>query len=462
LPGADHSIEEHPLPSQSPPVTARIAAVVALVGLIAIIGLVVGYALLNPGKVLIAAICLFGGVLVAWAAATSHRWHTGLAVIAVALLAAAFVLVLVANRSLVEIVALVGLTVVTVAAGRFATRWEVLAAKHRRWQRVGPAARSVLLMNPKSGSGKVEQNDLENEARKRGIEPIVIGPDDDLLELARRAVEDGADTIGMAGGDGSQALVASVAAERGVAFVCIPAGTRNHLALDLGIDRNDVVGALGAFGEARESTIDLGAVNDRVFVNNVCLGVYAEIVSSDAYRDAKVRTVTEMLPELMGRDAPPFDLQLDEPGGKTLEGPAMVLISNNPYRLGHLGGFGTRSRLDTGELGIAALCVEGSADVAMFVAAEVAGRIDSFPGWDHWSDTSVEVRSSSPIAAGIDGESCTLEPPLRFEIRPAALRVRIPRHAPGVSPAASRPGVGRSTIVGLGRIAMGRASGLIR
>ena len=448
--------------SQSPPVTARIAAVVALAGLIAITVVVVGYALLNPGKVLLASICLFLGILVAWAAATSHRWHTSLALIAVALLVAALVLILVADRSLLEIILLVALAAVTVAAGRFATRWEVLAAKHRRWERVGSAGRSVLLMNPKSGGGKVVQNDLEAEARKRGIEPIVLGPDDDLLELARRAVADGVDTIGMAGGDGSQALVASVAAENGVAFVCIPAGTRNHLALDLGLDRNDVVGALDAFDEARESTIDLAVVNDRVFVNNVCLGVYAEIVSSDAYRDAKVQTVTEMLPELMGRDAPTFDVQLDEPGGRTLEGPAMVLVSNNPYRLGHLGGFGTRSRLDTGELGIAALCVNGSADVALFVAAEVAGRIDSFPGWDHWSGTTVEVRSGSPVAAGVDGESCTLEPPLRFEIRPAALRVRIPRHSPGVSPAASRPGVGRSTVVGLGRIALGRPSGLIR
>jgi len=450
------------LPSSTPPLSARVSALVALVGLIATIGVVVGYALMNPGKVLVAAMFMFVGILVAWGAATSHRWHTSLAVIALALLAAALVLVVVAQRAVLEIALLVGLAAVTVAAGRFATRWEVLAAKHRRWRRVGSAGTSVLLMNPKSGGGKVVQNNLEHEARKRGIEPIVLGPDDDLLELAHRAVEKGADTIGMAGGDGSQALVASVAAEHGVAFVCIPAGTRNHLALDLGLDRNDVVGALDAFGEARESTMDLGVVNDRVFVNNVCLGVYAEIVSSDAYRDAKVQTVTEMLPELMGRDAPPFDLRLDEPSGKTVEGPAMVLVSNNPYRLGHLGGFGTRSRLDTGELGIAALRVNGSADVALFVAAEVAGRIDAFPGWDHWTDTTVEVRSGSPIAAGIDGESCTLEPPLRFAIRPGALRVRIPRHSPGVSPAASRPGVGRSTIVGLGRIALGQPSGLIR
>ena len=80
----------------------------------------------------------------------------------------------------------------------------------------------------------------------------------------------------MAGGDGSQALVASIAAERGVPMVVIPAGTRNHFALDIGLDRDDVVGALDAYGEARERTIDLADVNGRIFVNNVSLGLYAD------------------------------------------------------------------------------------------------------------------------------------------------------------------------------------------
>ena len=91
----------------------------------------------------------------------------------------------------------------------------------------------------------------------------------------------------MAGGDGSQALVASVAAQRGVAHVVVPAGTRNHFALDLGLDRDDVVGALDAFGPAVERRIDLAEVNGRVFVNNVSLGVYGEITQSEEYRDAE-------------------------------------------------------------------------------------------------------------------------------------------------------------------------------
>ena len=97
-------------------------------------------------------------------------------------------------------------------------------------------------MNPKSGGGKVEKFHLVEESRKRGIEPVVLGPGDDLEQLARDAVAGGADAIGMAGGDGSQALVSAIAIEHDLPYVCVPAGTRNHLALDLGVDRDDVVG----------------------------------------------------------------------------------------------------------------------------------------------------------------------------------------------------------------------------
>ena len=96
----------------------------------------------------------------------------------------------------------------------------------------------------------------------------------------------------MAGGDGSQAIVAAMAAEAGLPYACIPAGTRNHFALDLGVDRDDVVGALDALVDGRERRVDLAEVNGRVFVNNVSLGVYAEAVQREGYREAKLRTIS--------------------------------------------------------------------------------------------------------------------------------------------------------------------------
>ena len=153
-------------------------------------------------------------------------------------------------------------------------------------------------MNPKSGGGKVDRFHLVEEATRRGIEPIVLEPGDDLVQLAEQAVAAGADVLGMAGGDGSQALVASVAMAHDVAFVCVPAGTRNHLAMDLGLDRDDVVAALEAFGAAVERRIDLGLVDERVFVNNATMGLYAKIVQSPAYR------ISALYPVLIPRVVP--------------------------------------------------------------------------------------------------------------------------------------------------------------
>src|SRR5690606_7459603 len=160
-----------------------------------------------------------------------------------------------------------------------------------------------------------------------------------LLELARDAVARGVDVLGMAGGDGSQALVASVASEADVAFVCIPAGPRNHFALDLGLDRDDVGGALDAFGDAVERRIDLATVNGRTFVNNVSLGVYAKIVQSPEYRDAKGQTAVAMLPDLLGPDGEPFDLHFDGPDGAEHSGAQLIQVSNNAYVLSAGAGF---------------------------------------------------------------------------------------------------------------------------
>ena len=207
----------------------------------------------------------------------------------------------------------------------------------------GPA-QPVLLVNPRSGGGKAARFDLVAQCRARGIEAIMFEPGDDLTMLATAAVRDGADALGMAGGDGSQAAVAAVAAEHGLPYVCIPAGTRNHFALDLGIDATDVAGALDAFLDGQERRIDLGQVNGRLFVNNVAMGVYGAIVQSPAYRDHKVRTVIDMLPELVGPSAQPFDLRFNGPDGRAHDSAVLLLVSNNRYGVDPRPQRGTRGR----------------------------------------------------------------------------------------------------------------------
>ena len=279
----------------------------------------------------------------------------------------------------------------------------------------------MLFINPRSGDGKAARAGLAERAREKGIETVILAPGQDLAVLAREAVAGGADALGMAGGDGSLAVVAAVAAVHGIPFVCVPAGTRNHFALDVGVDRHDVTGALDAFTSGVERRIDTAEVNGRMFLNNVSLGIYGEAVRSPAYRDAKVLTLLETAAEVMGPSAEAPALRLADDLGREHRHLTVVLVSNNPYALDRPLVRGTRPALDGGQLGIVVLDAPGDTQHPL-------GRA--------WNAPRLEVSAPAPVHAGVDGEAVDLDPPLRFAIRPTALRVRIsPRH-PGASPSA--------------------------
>ena len=285
------------------------------------------------------------------------------------------------------------------------------------WRPAEPARHPVLFINPRSGGGKAARASLADRAAELGVEPIVLEPEQDLAVLVRDAVDAGADLLGMAGGDGSLAVVAAAACAHDLPFVCVPAGTRNHFALDVGVRRHDLVGALAAFTEGLERRIDVGEVGDRLFLNNVSLGVYADAVRHPGYRGAKLRTLLETAREVLGPDAVAPGVHLTDDLGRAHGDPALVLISNNPYALDRRLAIGTRSRLDGGRLGIVVLERREALDRA-------------------WTAPTLEIAAPAPVPAARDGESITLPGGLRFAIRPGALRVRIsPRH-PGASPSA--------------------------
>ena len=295
---------------------------------------------------------------------------------------------------------------------------------HYGWRPAGPPRRPVLFVNPRSGDGSAARNRVAEQARARGIEAVILAPGQSLAELARAAVASGADALGMAGGDGSLAVVATAAAAHDLPFVCIPAGTRNHFALDVGVDRRDVPGALDAFTDGVERRIDVAEVNGRLFLNNISLGIYGDAVARPAYRDAKVRTLLETAQEVLGPSAQAPALRLIDDTGREHRHLAVVLVSNNPYALDRPLAQGTRPALDTGQLGIVVLDTPGD-------RPQPPGRA--------WTGTSLEVSALAPVHAGADGEAVDLSPPLHFVIRPAALRVRISARHPGASPSARFP-----------------------
>jgi len=442
---------------KSPRIWAWIA-LVAAAGVVATLAVLLAHDVVALLFVL-AALGLAGAGL--WLAATRRGIARFLGIVVALAALAGGVAGLIEQGVIDELVALVVAIAVFGAASRMALRRRQVSERTDSTHSAARPARArsgVLLINPKSGGGKAERFDLPGEARKRGIRAVVLERGDDLLELAEQALSDGADVIGMAGGDGSQALVATVAMRHNVPHVCIPAGTRNHFALDLGLDRDDVIGALDAFTDGVERRIDLARVNDHVFVNNASLGVYAEVVQSDAYRDAKLETWTKMLPELLGPGAPPIDLEFDGPDGTELSDAPLVLVSNNPYQLTSLAGAGTRARLDTGRLGLVAARITGASDIAEFVMFETVGQAQRFHGLLEWSEVRFEVRSSSPVAVGLDGEALMLEPPLQFVSLPGALRVRLPERASnGI--AATSASFTRDNLRTLSRIATGHPRG---
>jgi diacylglycerol kinase family enzyme len=297
-----------------------------------------------------------------------------------------------------------------------------------------PPSRPFLIMNPKSGGGKVGRFDLVRLGRELGAEVALLdAPGVDVAELARTAVAGGADLLGVAGGDGTQALVAGVAAEHGVPFMVLSAGTRNHFALDLGLDRENPAAGLDALTDGVELHIDLGSIDGRTFVNNASFGAYAAVVQSPAYRDEKLRTTLDMLPDLLTkRDAAVLRVQA---GDVQLAGPQAVLVSNNPYGSDDATGLGgRRARLDGGVLGLLAVTVERSADAVALARGARSRAVRSM------TSTEVTVDSDAPeLPVGVDGEALVLATPVHCVVRPAALRVRVPRSRPGVAASRHRP-----------------------
>ena len=444
----------------APPTGSRIAAGGALVVTCAT---VITLAVLTAQNLIYFVCAILTGTLglsALWIAATNRRFRWLTTTAAVLLVVGTVGILVVDGRGILAVaIAIFGIAAAW-TLGTLALRWEVRRVLDERWHAVQATQHGVIFMNPRSGGGKVTKLNLADESRRRGIEPVLLQPHDDLRQLAEAAVTRGADALGMAGGDGSQAVVAAVAADHELPFVCVPAGTRNHLALDLGIDRDDPVRALDAFGPARETRIDLGEVNGEVFVNNVSLGLYASIVATPGYREAKRRTVAKMLPDLLGPDAAPMELSVEGPDGP-ISGAQVIQVSNNPYTLSSLTGFGSRPGVNTGTLGVATLSITRPTDVNRLVALEIAGHPERYEGWRQWTARELEVRGPHPVAAAADGEARSWATPLRFTIRPAALRVRIGSGQSGASPAFEWTPLRASTLVGLSRIVRGRPSGMV-
>jgi diacylglycerol kinase family enzyme len=428
--GSVRTAHDRPRPSITS--FARAMAVLSLGCSVLLLVLVAAFLVRNGIYVAIGLAGVVLAVVSGWWVVTGRAWRR---VVGWAGLGAGAVLIVTALlgaghedwESVIRLVVALVLLAAIVSSARSA-----LAAQFRASQ-TGPVHRArapthpVLLCNPWSGGGKVERFGLRELASSLGVETVMLDRGLDLAELARGAIREGADCLGMAGGDGSQALVASIAVEHDLPFVCVSAGTRNHFALDLGLDREDPRKSLHGFVDAVERDVDYATVNGHFFVNNVSLGVYATIVQQEGYREAKAGTAEALLPGLLGRQEEPFDLQFVTPDGAHVDGAFLIMVSNNPYVLGASLDVAQRRRLDSGRLGVFAVSAATGAQAARVLALSLAGRTGASGHAHLFNCEEFEVHSrSGRVYAGIDGEALELQTPLRFRIHPSGLRMLVP------------------------------------
>lgn len=290
----------------------------------------------------------------------------------------------------------------------------------------------VLIINPNSGSGKAEKIGLAKTAANLGIETVVRKKGEKIGKLANSAVDAGCDHLIIAGGDGSLARVAKVAIKRKVAFSCVPSGTRNHFAMDLGLDRSDPAKALDAAFGGVASHVDVGRIGKRVFLNNVSFGVYADAIGASGYRSHKAESLVHAAGENV-KD-PGAGVSVKQPSGTVHSDIGLLLVSNNPYRFIGAPDFAGRASLDTGLLGVV-------------LTDRPSGNhtILNHPNVERWTAPTLTVESATKkVPVGIDGSLHKVKAPVKIHVGHGSLQVVLPtgvvkqqiRESSGVTPEA--------------------------
>ena len=294
------------------------------------------------------------------------------------------------------------------------------------------ATSAFLILNPFAGSAAALMESLPRAARERGIGVRVLEPGEDARYAALEAAEDGAESLLVAGGDGSVAAVAGVAVERDLSLVVVPTGTLNHFARDLGLDLARPLAALDALTSSHhERRVDVGRINGRSFINNVSLGLYAEMLADPGYRQDKLGVAQAKLQTAFSDPKLRRALRITPPDEAPLESVVAVVVSNNPYEFARWDRLGQRHRLDAGTLQVSVLDAGTLDELERLIAGTLLGAIEFRPALRHWTSERLETGIlGEEVRAGVDGEPITLEAPLRFSVDPGALRVLVPEGSP--------------------------------
>jgi diacylglycerol kinase family enzyme len=307
--------------------------------------------------------------------------------------------------------------------------WRQKRAQGEMTKTTSQFVRPMLIINPKSGDGRAIRAGVDTVARSRGIRVIITKKGDNIEELAQRAVQRGADVVGVSGGDGTLGAVAKVALEHKLPLVVLPGGTRCHFARDIGLSPERIVDALeGFWGVARQ--VDVGVMGERVFLNNASFGAYADIVDHPEYRKHKVATSRKVLQELLDGRRSAYDLHFRDGTGVRHTTAVQLFVGVNPYHALSLLELGRRELLDTGKLQITALTALDDATMRQLMGTLTFrhGAGAALPrNLLQWTTDRFRLDSTAGrIVAGVDGEREQYNTPVKIGIIPKGLTVMVP------------------------------------
>jgi diacylglycerol kinase family enzyme len=304
--------------------------------------------------------------------------------------------------------------------------------------------KAFLVLNPHSGS--LASTDFERSRAKiaaaceaNGLAAeIAVASGGEITDAVQRALSSQTSAgqaefrlVVVGGGDGSVSAAASALVGREVPLGILPLGAFNHFARDLGIPL-DPEAAIATVAKGQVKLVDVGEVNGCVFLNNSSLGIYPHLVAERRrYRRhglAKWGAAAVALCRVLWR-LPRPSVRVLAPGRQSERRTPCLFVGNNMYQFDAFAA-ARRRALDRGELCVYIADRQSRAALLRLAVRAVLGRLE--PGCDFTLARleGVEIRARRHrLRVALDGESMMLRPPLRYRIRPRALRVVVP--APG-------------------------------
>lgn len=411
----------------------RILAILALLGYGAIMFLLLVLVLRNPGLLALWAATTLGLMYSAWLSFTGRgkRLRQGKLLLGLFGIAWVLELLLIArepgNIRTIILIGLVSSLYIVVVAILRREYWKTRRESNSKVNSAPQFKKPYLIINPKSGGGRATKARLSEHAQKLGITTIVLSKGDNIEALARKAVKDGADVLGVSGGDGSIGAVAKVAIEQDLPIVVLAGGTRCHFARDLGLNPKEIVDGLAGF-VGTERKIDVGDINGRIFLNNASFGLYADIVDNPDYRDNKIAVSRAVLQDILAGKKPGYPLKFRH-GKKSFSSVVQILVGVNRYKTVQLLELGARDQLDKGVLQVTAITKLSDQLVRQMLkvlSVDFSGDIKKVSGVEQWDAKTFQVSGSKRIVVGVDGEREEYTSPITVTVRPGALRIFVP------------------------------------